>query len=297
MTERSASYVAVVADATGMRVIGIVGSSDTGKTTLVERLVPALRERGRVATVKSMHHDVTPDSPGKDTFRHREAGAERVVGVAPTVEFEVRDGGKRAAVERTGSEVGVLSSVLRRLDAPEFVLVEGFSASLTPKIATDDRAAGGRVVGRGEDALDALTAAAESVVPYLTVDGVRRSLVDGGDVPDRPDDGTVVGVGEFSTIEPVERRSEEWTSRDALPADWDADGRDVVAAPSTAVSGVRGVDVSVRPPLREREAAVVTVGVAADDAAAATAGVTAAGRELAREWPALSSDPDRVVIG
>ena len=281
-----------------MRVLGVAGSSDTGKTTTVERLVPALSSRGRVATVKSIHHDVTPDQPGKDTYRHREAGAIRVVGITPTVEFEVRDGGKRAAVERTGSEVDALRSTLERLGSPEFVLVEGFSGSLLPKVVTDDRAVEGRIVGRREDALDALTAAAASLVPYPTVDGVRRAVAtreaerEADADADGDRGGSVVGAGVFSTPDPVARSAEEWVTSDALPDDWNADG----LTDGEGSHLVEGARVAVRPPLRNPEPAVVTVAAAADDVEAATAAVVDVGRELARRWSHLSPVPDRVAV-
>ena len=297
----------VALDASRMRVLGIAGASDTGKTTTVERLVPALG--GRVATVKSIHHDVTPDQPGKDTYRHREAGADRVVGVTPRVGFEVGDGGKEAAVARTGHEVDALRSTLERLERlerPAFTLVEGFSESLLPKVVTDDRAVEGRVVGRRDDALDTLSETAESLAPYPTVDGVRRTLA--AREADRDSDGTsggpVVGAGAFSTPDPVARSADEWVSRDALPADWDADGPTdgdaTFHSEAFEDAGFRVVGdaaVAVKPPLRIPEPAVVVVGVTADDAEAATAAVVDAGRELARRWPPLSTVSDRVVVG
>ncbi len=61
-------------------VIGIVGYKNNGKTTLVVRLVRHLTERGyRVSTIKHAHHTVDIDQPGKDSWRHREAGAREVV--------------------------------------------------------------------------------------------------------------------------------------------------------------------------------------------------------------------------
>ena len=63
-----------------MKVIGFAGYSGAGKTTLVERLIPALKLRGlRVSVVKHAHHKFDIDHPGKDTYRHREAGAFEVV--------------------------------------------------------------------------------------------------------------------------------------------------------------------------------------------------------------------------
>src|SRR5579864_3676610 len=63
-----------------MKVIGFAGFSGAGKTTLVERLIPALKREGqRVSVIKHAHHKFDIDHPGKDTYRHREAGAFEVV--------------------------------------------------------------------------------------------------------------------------------------------------------------------------------------------------------------------------
>eukprot|EP01034_Spumella_vulgaris_P040929 gene40929-50639_t len=63
-----------------MKVVGFAGFSGSGKTTLVEQLIPELRMRGlRVSVVKHAHHSFDIDHPGKDTYRHREAGAFEVV--------------------------------------------------------------------------------------------------------------------------------------------------------------------------------------------------------------------------
>lgn len=63
-----------------MKVVGFAGFSGSGKTTLVEQLIPELRLRGlRVSVVKHAHHSFDMDHPGKDTYRHREAGAFEVV--------------------------------------------------------------------------------------------------------------------------------------------------------------------------------------------------------------------------
>lgn len=67
-----------------MKVVGFAGSSGAGKTTLIERLIPALQARGlRVSVIKHAHHRLEIDQPGKDTWRHREAGAYEVLAVSP----------------------------------------------------------------------------------------------------------------------------------------------------------------------------------------------------------------------
>jgi molybdopterin-guanine dinucleotide biosynthesis protein B len=63
-----------------MRVYGVIGWKNSGKTSLMERLVAEITGRGfSVSTVKHVHHDVDLDQPGKDTYRHRQAGAREVV--------------------------------------------------------------------------------------------------------------------------------------------------------------------------------------------------------------------------
>jgi len=117
-------------------VIRVLGDSDAGKTTLIERLVPLLSERGRVGTVKSIHHTHELDEEGKDTHRHRTAGAECVVGITPslTATFEAR--GK----DDFASEPAALAHVLQdfRDDGYEYVLVEGFSDASIPSLVVGE---------------------------------------------------------------------------------------------------------------------------------------------------------------
>ncbi|MDZ7687643.1 MAG: molybdopterin synthase [Halobacteriales archaeon] len=130
-----------------MKAFCVVGPSDSGKTTFVERLVPLLDESGRVATVKSIHHDVDVDEEGKDTYRHREAGAERVVGVTPETRFELAD------VEDKGEEI---RATLNRLaDAGyDYAVVEGFSESSLPKFAVGETEASNVVLRDADEADD-----------------------------------------------------------------------------------------------------------------------------------------------
>jgi len=174
-----------MAEDTRLRAVCVAGPSDAGKTTLVERLVPRLAENDRVATIKSIHHDIEVDTPGTDTHRHRTAGAETVVGITPTTTFEVTTHGKRdppvsdgvPLLEAEDPEIQALSRTLERLARRGYdtVLVEGFSQSPLPTILVGDRepaAVGGPVVGRGDDAID------ELVDTIRTLEGVER--------PDRP---------------------------------------------------------------------------------------------------------------
>jgi len=101
-----------------MKVYGIIGWKNAGKTGLVERLVTTITAQGfSVSTVKHVHHDVDLDQPGKDTHRHRQAGAREVV-LASRHRFALM-------VEHRGAEPD-LSAVLARLTPVDLVLVEGY---------------------------------------------------------------------------------------------------------------------------------------------------------------------------
>jgi molybdopterin-guanine dinucleotide biosynthesis protein B len=109
-----------------VKALGIVGWSGSGKTTLLTTLLPLLRERGlRVSTVKHAHHGFDMDRPGKDSFRHREAGAHEVL-VATTHRWALMH-------EVAGPEPG-LPELLARLEPVDLVLVEGFKSHPFPKL-------------------------------------------------------------------------------------------------------------------------------------------------------------------
>ena len=111
-----------------MKVVGFAGFSGSGKTTLVEQLIPELRKQGlRVSVVKHAHHRFDIDHPGKDSYRHREAGAFEVVIASD----------RRLALMREFEQTTRLSvhQMLAELDAAvDWVLVEGFKESDLPKI-------------------------------------------------------------------------------------------------------------------------------------------------------------------
>ena len=112
--------------ATTPKVLGIVGWSGSGKTTLLVALLPLVRARGlTVSTIKHAHHGFDMDRPGKDTHRHREAGAHEVL-VASSARWALLH-------EVVGGEPS-LTELLGKLDPVDLVLVEGFKAHPYPKL-------------------------------------------------------------------------------------------------------------------------------------------------------------------
>jgi molybdopterin-guanine dinucleotide biosynthesis protein B len=108
-----------------LNVLGVAGWSGSGKTTLIEGLLPALAAHGmRVSTLKRTHHDVDLDKPGKDSFRHRQAGAFEVM-VASDTRF--------ALLRETPGGLD-LAALLGRLAPVDLVLVEGFKMDALPKL-------------------------------------------------------------------------------------------------------------------------------------------------------------------
>lgn len=107
-------------------IVSIIGRSNSGKTTLVEKLVRELRRRGyRVATIKHHKHtEQSLDTPGKDSYRHAQAGAERVVLVSPltTVTFDYPP------------EPATPQEIAAQMHGFDLVLVEGFKEAKLPAI-------------------------------------------------------------------------------------------------------------------------------------------------------------------
>jgi molybdopterin-guanine dinucleotide biosynthesis protein MobB len=101
-----------------VRVVGIVGAQGSGKTSLIERLIPAMRARGlSVSTIKHTHHHrIELDTPGKDSHRHRTAGAAEVLVASDS-------GWARIAAS---SQPASLQALLGELRPVDWVLVEGF---------------------------------------------------------------------------------------------------------------------------------------------------------------------------
>lgn len=118
-----------------MRLFGIAGYSGSGKTTLIEKMLPLITAQGlRVSVLKHTHHDFDIDRPGKDSYRHRQAGAHEVL-LAGSARWVLLSE-LRAAPEPT------LGEYLERFAACDLVLVEGFKKEAIPKLEVHRAATG-----------------------------------------------------------------------------------------------------------------------------------------------------------
>lgn len=147
-----------------MRIYGVIGWKNSGKTGLMERLVADITGRGlRVSTVKHVHHDVDLDQPGKDTFRHRAAGATEVV-LASAHRWAILH-------EHRGPEPS-LTEVLARLAPVDLVLVEGYKRDAHRKVEVWRRETGHDLIQPGDPLVRAVAtdAALPVAVPVPVLD-------------------------------------------------------------------------------------------------------------------------------
>src|ERR1700739_1692839 len=110
-----------------MKVIGLAGWSGAGKTALLPRVIPLCREQGRrVSVIKHAHHKFDIDTPGKDSWRHREAGAEEVL---------VSSVNRWALIhELRGAQEPRLPELLKKLWRVALVVIEGYKSEPHRKI-------------------------------------------------------------------------------------------------------------------------------------------------------------------
>ncbi|MBC2743210.1 MAG: molybdopterin-guanine dinucleotide biosynthesis protein B [Desulfosarcina sp.] len=105
-------------------VISIVGKSESGKTTLIEKLIPELKRRGyRIGIVKHAHHGFDMDRKGKDSYRHRQAGADTVMIASP---------GQIAMIKDVPGES--LDDLIPFFKDMDLLITEGFKRDNAPKI-------------------------------------------------------------------------------------------------------------------------------------------------------------------
>jgi len=132
-----------------MNVYGVIGWKNEGKTTLVERLVAELVARGfSVSTVKHTHHRVDLDRPGKDSHRHRAAGAEQVI-LSSSSRWVVM-------TELRAGREAELGDLLDKLAPVDLVIVEGYKRDSHPKIEVWRAARGQPLIAAGDPTVRAV---------------------------------------------------------------------------------------------------------------------------------------------
>ena len=146
-----------------MKVIGFAGYSGSGKTTLVEKLIPALKLHGlRVSVVKHAHHKFDIDHVGKDTYRHREAGAFEVVVASNQRLALIREFEKPAVMT-------VHQMIANLYEGVDWVLVEGFKDSDLHKIEVWRASAGKQVRYEADDFVVAIATDSPEQLPSGTL--------------------------------------------------------------------------------------------------------------------------------
>lgn len=152
-----------------MKIYGVTGWKNTGKTTLMERLVAEFVSRGlRVSTVKHAHHDTEIDHEGRDSYRHRIAGACEVILSSPrrwAIMHELRD-----------TPEPLLADLLTKLTPVDLVLIEGYKRAGHPKIEAYRAAAGRELLAR-------TNATIRAVATDTTIDDIDLPLLDLNDTP------------------------------------------------------------------------------------------------------------------
>ena len=132
-----------------MKIYGVTGWKNSGKTGLMERLVGEIINRGlSVSTVKHAHHDFDVDQPGKDSHRHRQAGAKEVLLSSRkrfTLMHEIRD-----------AEEPSIISLLDRLAPVDLVLIEGYKKGLHSKIEAYRKETGQKLNALNDPTIEAV---------------------------------------------------------------------------------------------------------------------------------------------
>lgn len=147
-----------------MRLYGITGWKNSGKTTLMERLVDDITARGfSVSTVKHAHHSFDVDHAGKDSFRHRTAGARQVL-LASRNRWALMH-------ELRGETEPTLDELLQHLAPVDLVLIEGYKRDRHAKIEAHRAATGQPLIAPEDDTIRA-------VVSDSAPDGLRIPVMD-----------------------------------------------------------------------------------------------------------------------
>jgi molybdopterin-guanine dinucleotide biosynthesis adapter protein len=151
-----------------MKVIGFAGYSGSGKTTLIEKVIPILVMEGlKVSLIKHAHHEFDIDHSGKDSWRHRHAGASEVL-ISSSRRWALMH-------ELRGADEPALQQQLKHLAPCDLVIIEGFKNETAPKIEVH-RAASGKPLLYLEDSNTIAIATDEpldTTLPQLDLDNAE----------------------------------------------------------------------------------------------------------------------------
>ncbi len=147
-------------------IISIVGTSGSGKTTLLEKLIPELKNRGyRIGTIKHVFHGLEFDQEGKDTWRHKAAGASGVIAAS---------GNRIALFKDNGCDS--LDSLALYLQDMDIIITEGYKRENRPKIEVVRAATGKQPIFAGDPTLLAFASdgAIDTEVPLFSLEDIAR---------------------------------------------------------------------------------------------------------------------------
>ncbi|WP_348540136.1 molybdopterin-guanine dinucleotide biosynthesis protein B [Shimia sp. R9_2] len=151
------------------QVYGVVGWKNSGKTGLMERLVTEITSRGlTVSTIKHAHHSFDVDQPGKDSHRHREAGASEVL-LASRARWALM---RELREENEPS----LSELLEKLAPVDLVLIEGYKRDKHPKVEAHRAVTGNALIAPEDPTVRAIASdtALESDRPVMDLDDTKK---------------------------------------------------------------------------------------------------------------------------
>ena len=155
-----------------MKVIGLAGWSGAGKTTLLSRIIPHFRSQGlRVSVIKHAHHGFDVDVPGKDSWVHRQSGAEEVL-VSSSVRWALMH-------ELRGSSEPRLPELLARMTPVDLVIIEGFKSEQHCKIEVYRAANGKPMLFPDDPGIVGIAAdgAVETTLPVAHLDDIPAVAV------------------------------------------------------------------------------------------------------------------------
>ncbi|MEG6585720.1 molybdopterin-guanine dinucleotide biosynthesis protein B [Dendrosporobacter sp. 1207_IL3150] len=143
-------------------VISFIGNSNSGKTTYLEKLIAEMKRRHyKIAIVKHDVHGFDIDHPGKDTWRHAQAGADIVCISSPQ---------KMALIKKVDQELS-LDQVLDHIDNVDFIFTEGYKQEAKPKIEVFRQKDGNRPLGRLNDLIAVVSnGVVYEDIPHFTIE-------------------------------------------------------------------------------------------------------------------------------